>query len=80
MPEDKALLEALRAALAELDRAESERARAWAWSGSGLLEPTERRGAQMEAEREVEEAQERLRKARSALPSTTGNERSWSAH
>lgn len=80
MPDETTLLDTIRLALRELSEAERERARAWAWSGSGLLDPAERRGAQMEAEREVEDARQRLQRARLALSGAPVEGRDWGAH
>lgn len=78
---DESLLDALRDAMEELTRAERERSRAWAFAGSGLLGAPESRAAQMEAERELEEAHERVRRARAAvLVHALEDDRAWGGH
>lgn len=80
MINDAAVLAKLREALSRLASAERERALAWAWSGSGLLDATERRAARMEAEREVDNARERVRRARDAVLATGAGEKAWGGH
>lgn len=78
MPSNEEVLHDLRRALDELARADTERARAWAFSA--LFDAPERRAARMEAEREFEDAREKLRHAKEALVSVAAEEKAWSGH
>lgn len=77
---DDASLAALRQALHHLALAERERTRTWALAGSGLLEPEAQRAARLEAERELADARQRVRQARSALSPTALDEKAWGGH
>ena len=66
-------------ALRELREAEADRARAWAFAASGLLDPAAERAARMGAERTMEEAQERVHRARSLLGDRAA-EKAWGGH
>ena len=74
------ILLALRDAMAALRHAEEERTRTWAWTALGLTDALATRQARMEAEREVESAKERLRRARGLLLATPGDEKAWGGH